>query len=67
MKRCISVRSMSVRSRSFCGYQPGPPSSRSMIENTRFRSSCAIPEPGSGSIEKIERIDGFPIEAMKSP
>ena len=38
-----------------------------MIENTRFRSTCTIPEPGSGSIEKIERIDGMPIEAMKSP
>ena len=38
-----------------------------MIEKTRFRSTCTMPEPGSGSIEKIERIDGMPIEAMKSP
>ena len=67
MKRCISVRSMSERSRSLVGYQPGPPSRRSRIEKARLRSTWTIPDPASGSIEKIERIDGMPIEAMKSP
>ena len=35
MKRCISVRSMSERSRSLVGYQPGPPSSTTAREVLR--------------------------------